>query len=134
MESKTKRNARLKALRRKYGLGEFSSNKKRKARTTKKRASKKVVRMARRKYATRRRSRGGMNFVSLAKKAVGGVGAATLVGQGGLVGAVAGYATNGIVGAVAAYAAPQITQFTNNMTKGMLGSGSAAGSASPEWV
>lgn len=106
MESKSARNARLKAMRRKYGLGEFKNK-----------SSRRVVRVARRRSGRKGGSRGGFGVKGLLSQNniigtlagawlgpkfgvssnIGAAAGSYLIGKKGLLGAGVGYFAGPIV-------------------------------------
>jgi hypothetical protein len=97
VESKVQRNARLKAMRQKYGLGEFKRSTSRKIKKT----ARKVYRMAKRRSFSR--SSGGNSMLKGALSGYGAVALTSKMGINPLIGYAAAYYVGGGAGVVGAF-------------------------------
>lgn len=116
--------ARLREMRRKYGLGEFK-------RTGATRRTKSGGRKMGRKRSFSRRGASGFGG-GMVKKFLAGVGVGSIVG-GGIAGAAAGYfLAGGLEGAVGGYASPMVA---NKLPLGgLLGGAGTSGASSGAWM
>jgi hypothetical protein len=96
-ESKAHRNARLRAMRQKYGLGEFKRSASRKIKKT----TRRVYKMAKRRSFSR--SSGGKSMIKDVLAGIGAVSVAQKFGVSPLLGYGGAYLASGLTGAVSAF-------------------------------